>query len=202
VLRAAFNSNFIEGQTQTYTLENVDIKAFPLVVQWMYSKTFRPYLTQEQTDYVDSLPLPRDRKSDLATMGTIKDKFGLRCCNLVNVWIIADYLQLPRLQNFTVDEIEKMRVDSRLRPSGCLHIIYERFPPEASMRQLIFEICRRFAHSVDYADALKEGTTPHLLEYLVDHVTADKRAKEKPETLNSFRDRGEFIRRFHVPEDD
>lgn len=35
-LRAAFNGKFVEGQTQTMTLEDVEIETFGLFVHWLY----------------------------------------------------------------------------------------------------------------------------------------------------------------------
>ncbi|KAH6671117.1 hypothetical protein B0J14DRAFT_656103 [Halenospora varia] len=40
VLNAAFNGDFIEGQTQTYILNDVTDNAFTLVTQWMYFQKF------------------------------------------------------------------------------------------------------------------------------------------------------------------
>jgi hypothetical protein len=50
VFKAAFNSDFVEGQTQTYNLEGANIEAFSLVVQWLYGEAFPPFLTQEEID--------------------------------------------------------------------------------------------------------------------------------------------------------
>jgi hypothetical protein len=38
VLKAAFNSSFIEGQTQTYRLEDMLPSAFRLLAKWFYSE--------------------------------------------------------------------------------------------------------------------------------------------------------------------
>jgi BTB/POZ domain len=40
VLNAAFNSTFIEGQTQTYRLEDTSPSAFRLFTQWIYGQKF------------------------------------------------------------------------------------------------------------------------------------------------------------------
>jgi len=44
-LKVAFNSNFLEGQTQTYNLEGVSEGCFKLFLEWMYSKTFEDATT-------------------------------------------------------------------------------------------------------------------------------------------------------------
>jgi len=40
VLKAAFNSNFIEEESQTYRLEEISASAFRLLVQWFYNEEF------------------------------------------------------------------------------------------------------------------------------------------------------------------
>jgi hypothetical protein len=56
VFKAAFNSDFVEGQTQTYNLEETNIKAFSLVVQWLYGEAFPPRLTREEIDSLRGSP--------------------------------------------------------------------------------------------------------------------------------------------------
>ena len=41
VLNTAFNSNFIEGQTQTYRLEDTTPGTFKLLVQWLYMQKLK-----------------------------------------------------------------------------------------------------------------------------------------------------------------
>ncbi|KAH6671118.1 hypothetical protein B0J14DRAFT_595375 [Halenospora varia] len=41
VLNAALNSEFIEGQTQTYTLEDTTPGSFRLLMQWLYGGEFK-----------------------------------------------------------------------------------------------------------------------------------------------------------------
>lgn len=39
VLRAAFNSSFIEGETQTYDLDDVEEETVRLLVHWIYTQS-------------------------------------------------------------------------------------------------------------------------------------------------------------------
>jgi len=38
VLKAALNSTFIEGQTQSYTIEDIDPEVFESFVKWLYTE--------------------------------------------------------------------------------------------------------------------------------------------------------------------
>jgi hypothetical protein len=116
VFKAAFNSDFVEGQTQTYNLEEAKVEAFSLVVQWLYGKVFRPCLTREE---IDSLRGSPNRHSLTAVQQESLKRIVLHSEFLVRVWITADYLLIPRLQNLAVDEVGEIhakRCSFLLRP--------------------------------------------------------------------------------------
>jgi hypothetical protein len=43
VFAAAFKSDFVEGQTQTYKLEDITVDAFQYVVYWFYSQKLKTF---------------------------------------------------------------------------------------------------------------------------------------------------------------
>jgi hypothetical protein len=88
VLNAAFNSQFIEGQTQTYRLEDTMEGTFRLFVQWLYYQQLE--LLQLQDGEFD-----HDLASD-------EDK------RLFGLWILTDKLGAPHLQNLAIESIEKI----------------------------------------------------------------------------------------------
>ncbi|KAE9381305.1 hypothetical protein N431DRAFT_457906 [Stipitochalara longipes BDJ] len=125
VFEAAFNSNFIEGQTQTYKIDDTTVEAFQYLVQWFYGQKFKS-LVVSQTDIKIYLALIRiitsistsqaekdKAKAQLKTMPDpkISHKFAVRCSSLCRVWVLADRLQIPRVQNLVIDELERIRVD-------------------------------------------------------------------------------------------
>jgi hypothetical protein len=73
--KAAFNGNFLEGQTQEMTLE-ADVVAFGIVVSWFYTK---------------KLVNSDGKTPDLIT--------------LAQSWILAEYFKMPKLQNQIMVEI-------------------------------------------------------------------------------------------------
>lgn len=81
VLSAAFNSNFIEGQTQTYRLEDTTERAFTLFMQWLYSQKL--VLTA-----VSKWP-----------GSATHEEVGLEILDLEVLWVLADKLGMPSLQN-------------------------------------------------------------------------------------------------------
>jgi hypothetical protein len=82
VLKAAFNSNFIEGQTQRYVLEDTTEAAFHLFSEWVYTQNI--YWDGESKDEPSGYSLPQ-------------------------VWVLAEKLLVPKLQNRVMDLIEEVR---------------------------------------------------------------------------------------------
>jgi hypothetical protein len=78
VFRAAFNSTFIEGQTQTYHLKDSREKVVGLLVEWVYTKDISA--SNNSDGYND----------------------------LVELWILADKLCIPDLQNNVIDKLTNM----------------------------------------------------------------------------------------------
>ncbi len=193
VLRAAFNSNFIEGQTQTYTLEGCG-KAFQLVVQWMYRQSITPPATKEEA----ALIYTKDPSIHGIKAYAILLKITCRPTELISAWLTADYLQIPRLQNYIVNQMETLRVDGHMRALYWLDFLYENVPRGAAIRELVFEQCVRFVPEQRYE------TNPEWFpkEFLLDHVIWYKRLLKKTQAeLDPFTDKAEFKRRFHVPEE-
>jgi len=189
VLKAAFNSDFLEGQTQTYILEDASVGGFQLVTQWLYRQAFKSLFTKEELDKMAALPvncpLPRDEQH----------RIFARQSHLVDAYEVGDYLQLPRLQNLILDEIEELRLRWGSLLIGSLHYLYERRPQGDGLRELAFEECRRF---IDAEVFLLENEVLFPKEFLLDCVKADRINRGQ---VDPFTDRNEFKRRFHVSEE-
>ncbi|KAG4412672.1 hypothetical protein IFR04_014175 [Cadophora malorum] len=88
VLNAAFNSSFVEGQTQEYALTDTTEGAVSLFTEWMYTGNIVLVLPQDAND--PKVP---------TTQG-----------DLLGLWILADKLLVPRLQNRALLLFEGSRV--------------------------------------------------------------------------------------------
>jgi hypothetical protein len=119
----------------------------------------------------------------------------------VYLWVLADYLQMPRLQNLAVDGLEHPSLKWGTTGYRALHYLYENVPAGAALRQLILE------HCVPFVDQSVYQSHPHLFpkQMLVDLIVARKLKEELNRAQlpqpDPFTDRAEFIKRFHVPED-
>jgi hypothetical protein len=138
VFRAAFNSNFIEGQTQTYRLEDTRERTVSLLVQWIYNND--TYVTDDDVGYVD----------------------------LVALWILADKLCMPQLQNKVIDKLSKRtpKSGSQRAMIASLEMIYNQTESKSQLQKFAVEICALHVTPDDIRE------TPELfpVEFLVDYA--------------------------------
>jgi len=120
VFAAAFNSNFVEGQTHTYKLEDTTVEVFRLLVQWLYVERFNlPTLTPGTAEF--------------------KDDDGFMC--LVELWVLADRLGIPDALHEEIlaaffELMERMQVI----PTRCLHYVWENTAADDELRELFLDL--------------------------------------------------------------
>lgn len=121
VLDAAFNGDFIEGQTQTYRVEDTSTGAFRLFVQWLYRQ---------------ELDLFQLRGSPVELDGNSDDCFTEDMA-LAELWVRADKMAVPALQNLVVSEIIAIREKTNAVAVTTLHYIYRRTAIDSPLRSLM-----------------------------------------------------------------
>ena len=131
VLKRAFNSEFVEGQTQTYRLEDTTEQAFRLLVQWLYSQKFE-------------LPLGEYKDN-----GQIIDPEVMRALmaeenSLAELWVLADKLCIPALQNLVIDTIHMICSVRERVPASTYRYIYENTESGSPLRRLVVTYTVRY----------------------------------------------------------
>ncbi|KAF5878141.1 uncharacterized protein Bfra_000309ia [Botrytis fragariae] len=89
VWNRAFNSMFIEGQTQTYRIEDTDPEVFRLLTQWVYRDNF---------DLFHSADSCLNRLDDLNVVVQCMQEGSV----LLRLWVLAEKFLIHRLQNYTM----------------------------------------------------------------------------------------------------
>jgi hypothetical protein len=170
VLQTAFNSDFIEGQTQTYALEDVDEEVFKLFIQWLYRQKFGYYLTQTDADL---LRQPKSHTEE--QLKAVKDKIEKRQEILVRLWILGDRLSIPRLQNLVVDDLENIRLTWSITvPLRLLAEVYENTVEESRLIMFLVLHIKSFIPKDDLREHVEVIPQTFLLEYaLMSHVYMD-----------------------------
>jgi hypothetical protein len=149
VLKAAFNSQFIEGQTQTYRLEDTTEGTFRLFVQWLYYQQLE--LLQLQDGNVD----------DNLVIDEDESLFGL--------WILADKLGAPHLQNLAIESMEKIYYKTEGLATSHLHYIYDNTSAGSLLRKYMVDQCRESLWSESYMDCRHEFPHEFLIELVASH---------------------------------
>jgi hypothetical protein len=146
---AAFNNNaFIEGQTQTYKLDDTTVTAFRLLVQWLYFKKLE--IVQLKNDWV----------KNIATQTTENN-------SLAELWVLADKLGIPQLQNVAIETMHQIYTKVQLIPTNTAQYIYNNTNPTSALRRYIVELCAISLSPKSFSN--NPDRFPH--EMLIDMVT-------------------------------
>lgn len=101
VLKAAFSSGFIEGQSQTYRMpEDVSMDVFRLLVDWMYRQGLPRFQDLEGIECITwEFELWNKQPATLAQRDAALATLERYDALLVQLWILADQLLIRFLQN-------------------------------------------------------------------------------------------------------
>lgn len=159
VLRAAFESNLLEGQTQKYRLEDVSIDAFRLLVMWLYSQDIEapPISPQTETEFTDEEDAIRHSNAinsvSSSQKSTAQNEFlprpkvsGERLTherNMIHLWIVADRLLIPSLQNLCIRKLEELWTPDGppLDYDSWITYLFENTSCDSRLRLLVIDKC-------------------------------------------------------------
>jgi len=170
VLRAAFNSEFIEGQTQTYRLEETTEGTFRFLMQWLYTQR---------------LELVQLRKEEVP----IDDAY-IEDGNLFGLWVLADNLGMEKLQNQAIKSIEEVGIKTKSHATTHIRYIYENTAASSPLRRFMVDRCSSFLDVKEFANWPKNY---YPYEFLMDMIGSMKprlngNAPEMDEYLVKVRD--------------
>jgi len=167
VLKAVFDNG---SNRRSYRLHGTSSNTAQLLIQWMYSKTVDTRVLKEEA------------------AGESKSQ------SLVFLWALAERLQIPRLQNAVIRELQTLRDRGEPVPTLSLAYVYENFPSGNPLRRLLLHQCAGGLSSW-YTSNSEQFSKAMLMEvtvYLSKASEADKTAKDLRENTN-FSD-------YYVPE--
>jgi hypothetical protein len=142
VLEAAFNSTFIEGQTQTYALD-ADKDVCRMFVQWLYTRKVKLLVHHEDLEtWTARLPPPFSEGK--CTRCGIDDKehddtSTLQNLMLLKLWVLADNLLIPSLKHYVVQILCSLGIYCYALCSMHLEYIYDITLPGDALRKLVVD---------------------------------------------------------------
>jgi hypothetical protein len=166
----------VEGKTHTYRLEDTTEEAFRLVVQWLYGQNL--VLLQRTPNSpllagVSHLP------------GMAEDE------SLVELWVLADKLKIPKLQNAAIDSMERIRLLSGKIPSSyILNYAYQCTPANSTLRKYVLAVCALVG--IEQFSMFAMDFSHELLIELACFL--------KERESMSVRDKQILMEKYHVPE--
>lgn len=117
--KAAFKGGFQEATTGEVVLDDVDAEVFGLFVQWLYTQ-----------DIMDP---------DSSTTGETIKKQMPSTTHLIELWLLAEYLQVPKLQNYVLKVIKEREKPLDLQ-NESFHILYERTESGSILRKFFVDL--------------------------------------------------------------
>jgi hypothetical protein len=128
VLNACFNSEFIEGQKQTYNVDDIDKNAFRLFMQWLYTQNIK---LSAHSNIFSDFSKTRFQPHDCDATTRQSQEFAL-----VQLWVLAEKYMIPTLQNYTIRILYRLGfVCKPLSPEVYLYI-YDNTDPQSKLRLL------------------------------------------------------------------
>jgi len=163
VFKVAFNSKFVEGTTGEYYLEDSSENTVRILTNWLY------------TQRVDTQPLVQVGETKTSTSEERKERNSDANCNsvfmtLIELWVLADKLLMPRLQNDVLRELYYIMMQSYTAPLRSLHYLYANTAEKSGIRRLFLHRAAGYCSP----DIIKQHVAdfPHqfLLDVLAFHV--------------------------------
>jgi hypothetical protein len=171
VFNAAFNSEFIEGQTQTYRLEDTSEEAFRLLVQWLYA---------QKLDL-----LPSKAKKFFSEEALAEDM------HLAELWVLADKLCMRRLQNMVLTHIEGINIRAHFVAVETFHYVYDNTAGGSPLRRYLVRICAldlQPSAFTEFVDDFPKSMLVDIAEYFskLRKGTLDDEDGQKGDPISAF----------------
>ena len=112
---AAFNGNFQEGANLTLDLEDTSPNTFDIFLDWLYTQK-----------------VPSDLEKGENGPDVLRQ--------LVDLWLLADRLLIPKLQNEALVALEQTRIALHVRPKYSFNHVYENTVEGSPLRRYMVQL--------------------------------------------------------------
>jgi len=160
--RAAFNSDFVEGSTQTMKLDDAESSIFALFLQWLYTQN----LTLEEVE---------QNKAEEFEGGSCQ--LSLTC-----LWIMADTFLIPRLKNKAIWLLKEERQKTNMICLESCSLVYEKTLPDSPLRRFFVDEIAFRSNTSRFKERLHNLTHEILIDVILalaplarDHLGGEKK---------------------------
>jgi hypothetical protein len=174
--KAALQGRFQEADLGEVTLKDAPVEAFEMFNEWLYTGEIKEELCQE--------------KNLSGAKLSMKDKPTFP--QLLDIWLLADYLLVAQLQNYAVDMMIAKKKNRNIIPTDSYEYFYKNTQPGSLMRKFMVDTFVWESHNA----SSKYGKKAHQIpfEMNMDLLIAFAR-RVNQEDENPFKIAGHY----HVP---
>lgn len=137
-MKAAFTGSFLEGQTQTYQLQDTHPETFRLFVQWLYKQTFKHLAIDNPTSNIHDIPDGLDDERDFDNGEPPSAEIDSLYLKLAELYILAERLIIRRLQNYIMKSLLAMSDESW--STAWMATAYEGTTAQSPLRQFALDM--------------------------------------------------------------
>ncbi len=169
--KGAFEGHFAEAKSGEVVLEDVRPEVFGIFVHWLYTKSI------DETICIDTpFDVIEKFKKEAESNG-----------NLFEAWLLAEYLQVPKLQN----QIIRLLIEKSHKSGGVCKLsqldalIYEKTSVESPLRKFCVD-CMCWSSALDILDQMIIRQCPQ--EMIFDLCIAERKRRMNPSMGNPLQD--------------
>jgi hypothetical protein len=104
---------------------------------------------------------------------------------LVELWVLADKLRMPRLQNVVINTIDAIEIKTNAKNIGCYHYIYENTAPGSKLRQYAAEVSAYGIRSSTFKDHSEDFPHKMLTDMMI-HISKQFHLRPCSNDLTSY----------------
>ncbi|KUJ22782.1 uncharacterized protein LY89DRAFT_728896 [Mollisia scopiformis] len=125
VFHAAFNGSYVESTSLEYRMAHVDEPTARLLLQYLYYNALSLVQFDDRCDTHDQLSTEEQHAL------TVQDN------DLVCLWVLADELGMPQLQNEVITQFHAIQEKLNCIPAAPINLIYDITSMESQLRRYI-----------------------------------------------------------------
>jgi len=115
---------YFESQTQTYYLEEFTEETVRFLTEWIYTQNIGPL---------------EDEQPEVLLWGPFGDLAFDR--SLAELWVLADKLCMPLLQNLVIDRLESRQLLHDTIPVSIFEYVYNNTSEDSLLRKYLVDVC-------------------------------------------------------------
>jgi len=173
VFASACNGPFIEGSSQTMSLDDIDGPVFGLLVAWLYTKDIS------------------DEDVSMGVVATSASVLVITALRLAKLWVLDRRFLIPNLQNQVITKLHPLL--ARLGGSGMKEVVDYVYSGEYDELRNLVSTSLAFMTREHHLSSILDQLPPQALVDVTRHLKCCFQAKETPAEMSLLTDMKMFF---------